>query len=251
MPPTLTLYSTTSFSLLAGLAFSLLQNCPVVFQSFQPPPPPPLPLYEEKKREKKEGKEKRRKAWIPKHRHLNSFSFIPFFNARFFARLFIQLFKQRIAFPRFNIETSIRYFLWRTFRLCPFAILHTISRRRFLACCFSNKPERYPFSRGNFDSSLTIAQTACPVCVCRASFWTFSNSSLDRKADRDDPSLSLSCLSFFLFSFHFLSRQRIRKGYCRLNPVVADVVGVAVVGPFVAVHPEMSVIWTAMLGSRQ
>lgn len=73
-----------------------------------------------------------------------------------------------------------RYFLWRTFRLCPFAILHTISRRRFLACCFSNKPERYPFSRGNFDSSLTIAQTACPVCVCRASFWTFSNSSLDR-----------------------------------------------------------------------
>lgn len=71
------------------------------------------------------------------------------------------------------------------------------------------------------------------------------------RPNRDDPSLSLSSLSFFLFSFHFLSRQRIRKGYCRLNPVVADVVGVAVVGPFVAVHPEMSVIWTAMLGSRQ
>lgn len=59
-------------------------------------------------------------------------------------------------------------------------------------------------------------------------------------------------LLFWLSFFLFLSRRRcIRKGYCRLNPVVTDVVGVAVVGPVVAVHPEMSIVWTAMLGSRQ
>jgi hypothetical protein len=43
----------------------------------------------------------------------------------------------------------------------------------------------------------------------------------------------------------------IGKGYCRLNSVVADLAGVAVATPVVAVHPEVSVVRVAVLGGRE
>lgn len=115
--------------------------------------------------------------------------------------------------------------------------------------------EILPFSRRKFDSSLTITQTACPSCLPRIVLDVLQNSSKRPKGE-SRRSVFVIIIIFSLSLFFYVSfSQRlstcIRKGYCRLNPVVADVVGVAVVGPFVAVHPEMSVIWTAMLGSRQ
>lgn len=43
----------------------------------------------------------------------------------------------------------------------------------------------------------------------------------------------------------------ISKGYCRLNSIIGDVTGVAVASSVVAVHPEVSVIRTAMLSCCQ
>lgn len=48
-----------------------------------------------------------------------------------------------------------------------------------------------------------------------------------------------------------LSLVSISKGYCRLNSIVADVARIAVASSVVAVHPEVSVIRTAVLGCRQ
>lgn len=103
-PPTLpsTLYLPISFSLLAGLPFSLVE-IRVVFQSFQPLSlslsRARVPFYRGK--EEKRYTEKRNEKNTFLSIVINSFAFLPLFDARFFARLFIQLFKSAVLTVRY------------------------------------------------------------------------------------------------------------------------------------------------------